>query len=79
MERAETHVTANRITHTGESRESSLRCGHRRFMAEFHASHIRPMIRNRHPHTIDSIKNLSGLLQAKGDLDAAQRMLREAN
>ncbi len=43
-----------------------------------HASH-RPMIRNRHPHTIDSIKNLSGLLQAKGDLAAAQRMLREAN
>ena len=37
------------------------------------------MIRNPHPHTIDSIKNLSGLLQAKGDLAAAQRMLREAN
>ena len=39
---------------------------------------LRKTLGNRHPDTLNSIRNLGTLLQAKGDLGAARRMLREA-
>ena len=39
----------------------------------------RATLGNRHPNTLNSIRNLGALLQDKGDLGAARRMLRQAS
>ena len=38
----------------------------------------RETLGDRHPHTLTSINNFGGLLQAKGDLVAAEPLLHEA-
>ena len=38
---------------------------------------MRETLGARHPHTLDAIRNFGSLLQAKGDLGASRRILRE--